>query len=209
MLRDVKLKHLLGPFKAKGIYDPKIQGIVQRHCERGMIAEIAEVVARYFYDDGLALGYIPQPVGVKTKELLERVADAAKRVAEGYGRRGTMCAKGYYPAQRLMLDIIRIWEDEFHSVAELDATGLPGTYDAEGTTKEFIDRSTVAANAIAKALVAKLKQTTVDGEQVLLLPMRELEGVCSSSVRAMYLVFTKPDEYIHEQMHGEKPSEER
>jgi hypothetical protein len=202
----VRLEHLLGPAKAKGIYDLRIQQILQRHCERGMIMEIAEVVARYLYDEGLDSGRIPQPAGKKTKELLESATEGATRVAAHYARRGVLCAKGFYPASRLALDILRLWETEFHSIAPEDETGLPGEYDAGGMSKTFVDRSTVAANAIASSLTQKLKRAVVDGEEVLLLPMRELEGVCSSSVRKMYLAFTKPDEYIHELLHGEKSS---
>lgn len=204
----MKLHHLLGPVKAKGIYDPKIQHIIQRHCDAGNIAEIAEVVARFFFDDGTCRGYIPTPSGVKTKELVERVCASAKKIAEDYAKRGVLCAKGYYPPQMLMLSIIRMWEEEFNSIAPPDESGLPGVYDAEGTTKAYLDRSTVASVVMAASLQKRLKKAVVGGVEVLVLPMSELEGFCSGSVRVMYQAFTKPDEHIHELLHGEKPTEE-
>jgi len=202
----MSLQHLLGPVKAKGIYDPKVQMFLQRHCEAGRIAEVADVVAQYFFDDGIVKGYIPPAAGKKTKDLMDRVGDSAKKIAEEYARRGVLCAKGFYPPQMLMLLIIRNWEKAFYTAAKSEEHGL-ALLD-ENVSSETNARATVAAQAIAKLLLARLEKIVREDDEALVLPMNDLEGLCTSAVREMYSAFTKPDAYIHEMLHGVKPTED-
>jgi hypothetical protein len=198
----MKLQHLLGPIKAMGIYDPKIQRIVQRHCERGLIAETAEVVVRYFFDDGVAQGYLPAPAGKKTKELFERMCEAARKIAEEHARRGVLCAKGFYPPQVLMLDIIRVWEEEFRSYKKTEGEALLGV--AEADTEELAARRVLATNAVAQVLLRHGKARAAD-EEVLEVPMKDLEALCVGVVGAVHRVFQDPDAYVHELHHGPLP----
>lgn len=196
----MSLSLLVGTFKAQGLYTPKVQRIIQHHCETGRIVEIAEVVAQVLYDEALAARSIPEPKGVRTDELTARMLDGIKILCEDYARRGVLCAKGYLPAGQLALLVIRLWENAFHSV-------LVGAEDnhplVDGADPDFLTRSTVAAQALAE--LALRLQRTEEGD--LVLPMRELEGFCTTAVKKMYAAFVKPDHAVHEMLHGE-PSKE-
>lgn len=203
MLRDVQLQHILGAIKAQGLLDRKIQSILQHHCDAGRIAEVAEVVATALYHQALVDRTMPEPQGIKTKELEARATSAAQRLAEDYARRGVLVAKGYLPAGQLALGILRIWETQFSSVLQNPEEPHELVDDLD---PDFITRSSVSAQAIL-ALLARLPKSA-DGE-ALLLPMKEVEGFCVSATRAMYKAFVKPDHAVHETLHGEVPKEDR
>lgn len=196
----MSLNLLVGTAKAVGLYSPKVQKIFQHHCEAGRIAEVAEVVAQVLYDEALAAHTLPEPKGVRTDELVARMLDASKHLAETYARRGVLCAKGYLPAGQLALLVINRWETTFHSV-------LAGQEEehqlVDGLDPDFLTRSTVAAQALAELLL-RLPRTQ-DGD--LILPMKELEGFCVMAVKKMYIAFVKPDSAVHELLHGEPPKE--
>lgn len=200
MLAAMSLSLLVGTVKAQGLYNPKVQRIILHHCEGGRIAEIAEVVAQVLYDEALNNRTLPEPKGVRTGELVARMLDGAKHIAETYARRGVLCAKGFFPSGQLALLIIRRWETAFSSVL----LGAEENHQlVDGADPDFLTRSTVAAQALGE-LVLKLPRTE-DGD--LILPMKELEGFCVLAVKRMHAAFTKPDHAVHELLHGEQPKE--
>jgi len=201
MLAAMSLQHLLGTVKGAGLLNPKVQKILQHHCEIGMILEVAEVVAKVLFDQALVEHTMPEPQGVKTAELHARAADAAKHLAEEYARRGVLVAKGFLPAGQLMLIILRMWEDQFSSVLR----NPEEHHDlVEDVSPDFIARQAVAAQAV-RDLLARLP-TTSDGEG-LILPMKEVEGFCVIAVKAMHAAFINPDAAVHKTLHGEVPKE--
>jgi hypothetical protein len=201
MLRTMSLQHLLGTVKGAGLLNPKVQKILQNHCEAGRILEVAEVVAKTVFDQALVDRTMPEPQGIKTKELHDRAADAAKHLAEQYARRGVLVAKEFLPASQLALIILRMWEEQFSSVLR----NPEEHHDlVEGVSSDFITRQAVAAQAV-RDLLARLP-TTSDGEG-LILPMKEVEGFCVRSVKAMHAAFVNPDVAVHKTLHGEEPKE--
>lgn len=200
MLWSVSLHLLLGAIKAQGLLSPAIQKVLLSHCQAGRIAEVADVVAQAIYAQALVDRTLPEPKGVMTGSLLGRMTDGAKQLAESYGRRGVLCAKGYYPTHQLMLLIIRLWESQFNSVL-IDPSMDSGLLQ-EGDP-DFVTRCTVAAQKLHDLL--KRLPTNEDGD--LVLPMKEMEGLCMVAIRTMYVAFTEPDVAVHELMHGENPKE--
>ena len=67
---------------------------------------------------------------------------------------------------------------------------------------EYNARAAVAAQKLFADIFSKLPRTA-DGEQ-LLLPMRDLEGVCVAAVRIMHAAFNAPDTAVHQMAHGEE-----
>lgn len=196
------LHALLGPIKARGLHDLQVQRIIQQHCERGRIAEVAEVVALALYHTAITDGRLPQPRGVRTRELVDRAVDGARHLVETYARSGVLCAKGFYPAPQLCLEILGLWEKDFSSVLQrTDETG--GLVD--GVDPDFLTRSTVAAEKL-RHLFSRLAPTA-DGE-ALLLPISELEGLCVAATRRVYTAMLETDVAVHEIMHNETPTEE-
>ncbi len=204
MLRPMttSLLSLLGPIKARGLHEPKMQRIIQAHCEQGRIAEVAEVVALSLYHAALADGRLPQPRGIRTRELVDRAADGARHLVETYARHGVLCAKGFFPAPQLCLNILGLWERDFSSVLQRseETGGL-----VDGADPDFLTRSTVAAEKLHH-LFARLKPT--ENGEALLLPISELEGLCVAAVRRVYVSMLETDVAVHEIQHGETPKEE-
>ena len=191
---------LIGTIKAEGLLSPKVQKILQHHCGTGHIVEVADVVARVLYDQALQEHSIPEPVGVRTRELVERAQDGIRNVVEAYARRGVLCAKGYYPPSQLALLLLDCWESDFNGAlrhVEI-GSGLPDT-----TDHDFVARAAVAAQALAKML-EKLPRSQ-EGDA--LLPMKDMEGFCIAAVRMMHAAYTKPDVTVHELVHGHTPEE--
>lgn len=203
MLAAMTSLPLLGPIKARGLYDTDIQRIIQQHCERGSINEMAEVVSVALYHEALVDGRLPQPRGIRTRELVDRAADGCRHLATTYARRGVLVAKGFFPAPQLALRILGLWEADFTSVLQRseETGGL-----VDGAEPDFITRSTVAAEKLRHLLSSKL-QPTESGDG-LILPISELEGFCVAAVRRVYTSMLKPDVAVHELMHGETPKEE-
>lgn len=198
----MSLLALLGPIKARGLHDPKLQRIIQQHCEQGRIAEIAEVISLALYHAAITDGRLPQPRGVRTRELVDRALDGAKHLVETYARHGVLCAKGFYPVGQLALDVVGIWEKDFSSVLQrTDETG--GLVD--GADPDFLTRSTVAAEKL-RHLFARLKPA--ESGDALLLPISELEGLCVAAVRRVYTSMLEADVAVHEVLHNETPKEE-
>lgn len=197
--RDPTLRSMLGPIKARGLHDIKIQKILQQHCERGRIAEAADVVGLALYHAALEDGRVPQPRGVRTRELVDRAIDGVRHLVETYARSGVLCAKGFYSPSQLMLNIIGLWEADFSSVLRHpeEPSGM-----LDGVDPDFISRSTVAAERLRSLMLARL-QVSPDGEH-LLLPMKEMEGFCVATVRNTYFSLLKPDVAVHEVFHKEK-----
>lgn len=192
-----KLSLLTGTIKAQGLLAPKVQRILQHHCETGKVAEIADLVAEILLEDGLVGGRLPQPRGLATQELLDTMSGAAKAVVEEYAKRGVLCAKGFFPAAQLYMLLLAKWEKSFASVlVSPEEVGIP----VDHLHPDFIARSAVSAQALS-ALLLKLP-TTPEGD--LILPMRELEGLCVRATQVMYRAFTEPDATIHEMLHGGK-----
>lgn len=198
----MSLQLLVGTVKAQGLLSPRIQRIVQHHCDAGRIREMAEVVAQVLYDQALGDRSIPEPTGVRTPELLARTQDGVRHIVERYAQRGVLCAKGYYPAAQLVMLMLGKWENDFNNAFQhLDSDhGLPDTDD-----HNFVTRSTVAAQAIRAVLLKKLPRTP---EGDLVLPMSDLEGFCIAAVRTMHAAFTCPEETVHELVHGALPKKE-
>lgn len=196
------LRTLLGPIKARGLYDLKIQQILQRHCEQGRIKEIADVVSLVLYHAATTDGRLPQPRGVRTRELVDRAIDGCRHLTEEYAKRGVLCAKGFYPHAQLMLDILGLWESDFSSVLQRtdDTGGL-----VDGADPDFLTRSTVAAEKL-RHLFSRL-EPTADGSG-LVVPISSLEGLCVAATRRVYTAMLNPDVAVHEILHGETPVEE-
>ncbi len=192
---------LVGTAKAEGLLAPKMQKILQQHCEAGRIVEVAAVVAQVLYDQALQDHSIPEPAGVKTRELVERTQDGVRHLVETYARRGVLCAKGYYPPAQLVMLILDRWEQDFNGALQHleKGTGLPDT-----TNHDFVTRSTIAAQALGK-MMGKLPRSQ-EGDVVL--PMKDMEGFCVAAVRVMHAAFTRPEAAVHELVHGSPPEEE-
>lgn len=197
------LHSLLGPIKARGIYDLKIQTIIQRHCEQGRIAEAADVVGLALYHDAVATGKIPHPRGIRTRELVDRAIDGIKKLIETYAKSGVLCAKGFYQASQLMLNVLGMWEADFATSVLQRSEETGGLVD--GADPDFLTRSTIAAEKL-RHLFSLLKPSP-DGE-ALLLPISELEGLCVAATRRVYTAMLKPDVAVHEVLHGETPKDE-
>jgi hypothetical protein len=196
----MSLSLLVGTFKASGLYSPKVQKIIQHHCEAGRIMEIADVVSQVLYDEALQNRSLPEPKGVRTADLVDRMLDGARQLVEIYARRGVLCAKGFLPPAQLALLVVRRWENAFHSVL----AGLEADHEiVDGTDPDFLVRSTVAAQAVSELLL-RLPRTQ---EGDLILPMKELEGFCVMAVKKMHAAFVKPNHAVHELLHGEPPKE--
>lgn len=191
-----KLSLLLGLIKAQGLLAPPVQRILQHHCSSGLVAEVADLVAEVLVDDGLSHGRLPTPRGLPTAELKAEVASAAKALVEEYAKRGVLCAKGYFPPGQLLMLVLARWEKEFASVlvAPEEETGIP----MDHLHPDFIARSAVSAQALSVLLLRLPRNPEGD----LILPMRELEGLCVKATRTMFRAFNNPDEVIHEMLHG-------
>lgn len=198
--RMLSQMNLLGAIKAFGVLDPRVQTLLQRHCEAGRIAEVADAVAKALYDEALERQTLPSPQGVRTGSLSVRAAEAAGRVAATYAQRGVLCAKGYYPVRELALLVYAQWEQAFRSVLT-DPTmdsGLVQEADAD-----YVARCTVASQQI----LAMMKRFHKPGDSVVRIPMSDVEAFCMKAVRHMHAAFVKPDVAVHEALHGETPEE--
>jgi len=178
--------------------------VLQEHCARGRVAEVAEVVSTALLSAALQDNSIPQPRGLRTAALAEQALQACKVAAEAYARHGVLCAKGYYPAGQLMLLMFQKWEQEFTAVVQHPEEN-GGLMDA--ADPDFLARSAMSAQLLLR-LLSKL-QVGPGGEH-LLLPIRDLEGICVAATKKMYAAFTSPDAALHQLLHGkEQDGEDR
>ncbi len=193
-----KLHLLMGLIKAQGLLALDVQRILQHHCETGKVAEVASLVAAALLENGLEKTNVRMPVarGLLTDELREEAWDAAKYLAEQYSKRGVLCAKGFFPSAQLMKLLFAAWEATFGSV--LRNPEEPGIA-VDHLHPDFIARSAVSAQELARMLL-KLERSA---EGDIILPMKDLEGLCVRATQEMYRAFTQPDAAIHRVLHGE------
>lgn len=177
---------------------PSVQKIVRGLCDLGHEEAVADALAEAILDIGLTKGRIPIPRGLKTTGLVEKALLAIKTEVETYAKTGVLCARGYYPTGKLAMLVAGKWEQQFSSVLPLGAEDVL----MDHLSPEYNARAAVAAQKLYADIFSKLPRTA-DGEQ-LLLPMRDLEGVCVAAVRIMHAAFNAPDAAVHQMAHGEE-----
>ena len=205
----------------------KHQKIVRIHCERGnhqaMVETTAEVLLR-----GHMPSRIPEPVGVKTKDLLDRAEQAIVEVVEEYrSAGGVLLAKGYVGSLGLAAEMGKQWLASF--VPEIqEAHPLRQLEDDQ----ELNARLTLVAKAVLICIaektphgkkllegvprdqvLAKRKQLyadiielmSTDPGRSVCIEAADLDGLSKKAARAMLRAFTHPNEEIHRLVHGAEP----
>lgn len=190
------LNSIMGMIKAQGLFSPGVQRVLHHHCDAGRIAEVADLVVQALLEDGVSKRELPIPRGVLTPEIRDLAEKSARGLVENYARRGVLCAKGFLPAGQLLMLLIGAWENEFRSV--LRAPEDPSEL-LDSAAPDFIARSAISAQVVQRMLL-RLERTPAGD---LILPMKEVEGFCVKATQAMYAAFTKPDEALHQMLHGE------
>ena len=192
---------LIAAMKAspQGANAPSVQKVVRRLCDLGQAEGVADTLAEALLDIGILGGRVPPPKGVLTASLLEQALQAIKIEVEAYAKTGVLCARGYYPAGKLAMLMAGRWEQQFSSTLR----GDPGDTALMDTAHpDYIARSAIAAQKLYFDVFSKLPRTA---EGDILLPMKDVEGVCVAAVRLMHAAFNAPDAAVHGFLHGEEP----
>lgn len=182
------LNLFLGTIKAQGLLAPSVQKVLLHHCSVGRISEVAAVVVAALLEGGLRQVRMPIARGLLTADLRAEASATSEHLAEEYSRHGVLCAKGYLAPSSLGDLLYATWEQSFSSVLQHPENAM-----VVGADPDFGARSAVSAQALAHLLLKCERTSTGD----LILPMKDLEGLCSLATAEMYQAFSQPDAAIH------------
>lgn len=187
----------VGVIKAYGLYSKEAQHYVRRLAERGEPGIAAMAVARCLLDAAYTTREVPEAGGMRTRDLVIAVKAAIHDVAHRYGDRGVLVAKGFIRVFDLENMIFMLWTQDFRPP-------VPVTVDlaAEKTAEEVNERLALAAQEMLDVITARFGY---NGTGDFVIGSAKLEGFCKTSARAMFDAFQRPNEFVHERLHGKKP----
>lgn len=145
-------------------------------------------------------GLIPPAVGLKTRDLLERVDSGIRKAVDDYHQAGgVLLAKEITTRAYLMASIAKHWKLSFAQpvdvVGELD--------------DNLNSRSALAARALLKTLLW-FAEEEIEYDEVLraeegnlTIPIPSIEALCVSAIRKMLDAYNNPNETIHKIAHEE------
>lgn len=197
---DQPTQGMVDVIKARGIHDLAVRRNMLEHCKRGRLDAMRHATAQFLIDDGLARSEIPAPAlpHLTSPDLRARLEEAVRRIAMSYTHSGgIITARGYWKTSDLTKYMLRLWA--MRAPKEIAKTEALPTYEQKA---ERIARTSVAAQRVRQILWEK--HNTLDpANPGYHISEQDLEGFCLSVVKEVYRVWNAPDEWVHEQLHGE------
>ena len=99
---------------AYGVTHPRTQKVVLAHCKRGGQEVMREVIGEVMLDTAISEGMVPAPIGIKTKDLVERVNHALIELCKNYLHTGgVLVARRYIRLEDLHATLLKFWHTRF------------------------------------------------------------------------------------------------
>jgi len=192
---------MVSVMKARVIYDPHVQRIVNDHCVRGNVAPMEEATSEYLIVQGIISSLIPPPTTVLDARLAERAEAAIHDAVECYRLRGgILIARRFTSVTRLTHRMQYFWTTR-RPPRIAGAEDLPN-YERE---HERIARSSIAAQALKKLLDEEYvhpDSAAYHTERDYSVRFDQVEGFCMRAVKIMEQAYRNPDEWVAAKLKG-------
>lgn len=179
-----------------GVLSRQVQAGAQLLYKKGRVEPALKAVVEAIVLEAIRTKDLPVPWMVTSKETSEAVNAKIVQLSEDYrDRGGVLLAKnmvGFYEFTRLMMSLWLTHRPE----------PIPTTVDlADGKTQEELNaRFTLCAQVLLKALE---RYGSYD-QDVLSLPVSQLEKICMTSSRLVYMTFQDPNGYAQRLVEGKE-----
>lgn len=186
---------LVGIMKAHGTLGKYTQRALLRHCVARNYEEVLKALSVALLSEGLVSNRVPANAGIRTSWLVDTAVDSIRALVQDYKERGgVVLAKGHLKPEQLEQSILKLWNDSFSSE-------IPQTVRIDAVEEELRQRLCVVALSTKNSI---LRCAEADGDEIRI-PLKSLEGLCSTLAHNMYQAFTHPNETNHELIHGKRP----
>ena len=162
-----------------------------------------EVIGEVMLDNLIVTKRVPSPIGIKTKELLERVEVALIEACRAYMTQGgVLVARRYIRLEDLYATLLKFWHSRFMKPLKENPSIIDGLPQAE-----LIARMAIAAQGARAIVQSQTKKQVIGGKMCFVIEEDYLEPFCMAVANATYEGFHRPDQMVHRMIHSKDKKE--